>query len=95
MWTYYILVIIHFRFLYAAISWHSNFLLTVDVDTKLLASIRHKKKTSNDGSKIEATKDKYVEIEFGAYPTQQFRNGAYLFSTDSRRNENVEVFKQR
>ena len=65
---------------------NSNFVLTFDVDTKLLASIKHKKK---------ASKDQSIEIEFGAYPTQQFRNGAYLFSTDSRRTENTEFFKQR
>ena len=70
---------------------NSNLVLTFDVDTKLLASIRHKKEVSE--SKVP--KDRYIEIGFGAYPTQQFRNGAYLFSTDSRRSPNVDVFTER
>ena len=74
---------------------NSNFLLTFDVDTKLLSSIRHKKHPKSAGAKFDSSKDKYIEIEFGAYPTQQFRNGAYLFSTDSRRSDNVIVFNQR
>ena len=70
---------------------NSNLVLTFDVDTKLLASIRHKKEVT----KSKVPKDRYIEIEFGAYPTQQFRNGAYLFSTDTRRSPNVDVFTQR
>jgi hypothetical protein len=70
---------------------NSNLLLTFDVDTKLLASIRHKKEDGID----KVQKDRYIEIVFGAYPTQQFRNGAYLFSTDPRRSPNVDVFTQR
>jgi hypothetical protein len=31
-------------------------------------------------------------MTFGAYPTMPFRNGAYLFKTDSQRPENVPVF---
>ena len=64
-----------------------NFVLTFDEDTKLLSSIKHKKE---DGAK-----ENKIEIEFGGYPTQQFRNGAYLFATDSRRTSIVEVFKER
>ena len=70
---------------------NNNMVLTFEMDTKLLASIRHKKKVGKD----KLPKDRYIEIEFGAYPTQQFRNGAYLFSTDSRRSDNVIVFNQR
>ena len=65
---------------------NSNFVLTFDVDTKLLTSIINKRE---DG---EAKK---VDIEFGGYATQQFRNGAYLFSTDTRRTPNVDVFKEK
>ena len=65
---------------------NSNFLLSFDAETKLLSSIRNKKKKG---------KDKDVEIEFGAYPTQQFRNGAYLFATDTRRPQTVEVFNDK
>ena len=65
---------------------NSNYLLSFDADTKLLSSIRNKKKKG---------KDKDVEIEFGAYPTQQFRNGAYLFATDTRRPQTVEVFNDK
>ena len=70
---------------------NSNLLLNFDLDTKLLSSIKHKKKES----KMNTKKDESIEIEFGGYPTQQFRNGAYLFATDTRRSQTVEVFKTR
>ena len=66
---------------------NQNFVLSFDVDTKLLKSIKNKKEQGENYKK--------VEIGFGGIPTQQFRNGAYLFSTDSRRSPNVDVFKDR
>ena len=76
---------------------NTRFVLTFDADTKLLASIKDKKRgvLNKEGIKVADTKESHVEIQFGAYPTQQFRNGAYLFSTDSRRQENADILKQR
>ena len=66
---------------------NQNFVLTFDVDTKLLKFVKNKKEVDGENNK--------VEIEFGGIPTQQFRNGAYLFSTDTRRSTNIDVFKDR
>ena len=77
---------------------NSRFLLTFHEDTKLLSTVKDKEKVKVRGAMsggMNTAEEEYIEIQFAAYPTQQFRNGAYLFSTDSRRQEDVEVIKQR
>ena len=54
---------------------NANYELTFDEETKLLSSIKDKRRNLT----------KEVKIKFGGYPTVQFRNGAYLFKIDPNR----------
>ncbi|XP_059084472.1 alpha-mannosidase 2-like [Tigriopus californicus] len=63
---------------------NSQMVLMFDEVTKLLTSVTNK---------LTGKKDE-LNLKFSAYPTAQFRSGAYLFKTDPHMSDYVEVFTQ-
>ena len=54
---------------------NANFELVFDEETRLLSSVKDKRRNLT----------KEIKLKFGGYPTVQFRNGAYLFKPDANR----------